>query len=179
MHQKLVKKSFLSPKKVIEKIAVAEGETVIDFGCGSGFWSVLLAKKVGSKGRVIAIDAKEENLSLIARSDLANVKLFQAPYSLKALPVSDKADVILFANVLSFNKYWKKLIESVPENSKKGTRLVVIDWAEEKFLTDHSRCESWVEDIILTARKKGFTLKRMLETGDFHFGLYFEYEGGK
>ncbi|PWW83308.1 SAM-dependent methyltransferase [Prosthecochloris marina] len=38
---------------------VKEGMTVLDFGCGSGFFTVDMAHMVGESGRIIAVDLQE------------------------------------------------------------------------------------------------------------------------
>jgi ubiquinone/menaquinone biosynthesis C-methylase UbiE len=38
---------------------IKEGMTVLDFGCGPGFFSIEMAKMVGESGRVIAADLQE------------------------------------------------------------------------------------------------------------------------
>jgi ubiquinone/menaquinone biosynthesis C-methylase UbiE len=49
---------FQSPKKIL-KPYIKEGMTVLDLGCGPGFFSVALAQIVGENGRVIAADLQE------------------------------------------------------------------------------------------------------------------------
>jgi len=46
--------------KLLGPVAVAEGETVLDFGCGPGYVAVELARQVGPKGRVHAVDVNAE-----------------------------------------------------------------------------------------------------------------------
>jgi 2-polyprenyl-3-methyl-5-hydroxy-6-metoxy-1,4-benzoquinol methylase len=46
---------------------VAEGMTVLDVGCGMGFFSIGLAKLVGSKGCVIAADVQQKMLNTLKR----------------------------------------------------------------------------------------------------------------
>lgn len=47
-----------NPKRIL-KPYIEEGMTVLDFGCGPGFFSVGLAQMVGESGRVIAVDLQE------------------------------------------------------------------------------------------------------------------------
>jgi ubiquinone/menaquinone biosynthesis C-methylase UbiE len=57
---------FQRPEKMLGAY-VQPGYTVVDLGCGGGFFTVIMAKMVGEKGRVIAVDLQEEMLE-IARS---------------------------------------------------------------------------------------------------------------
>ena len=53
---------------------VTSGMTVLDVGCGQGFFTVDLARMVGSRGRVIAVDIQQKNLDIVRRrADRAGV----------------------------------------------------------------------------------------------------------
>jgi ubiquinone/menaquinone biosynthesis C-methylase UbiE len=54
-----------NPKRIL-KPYVKEGMTVLDFGCGPGFFSVGLAQMVGKAGRVIAADLQEGMLQKLS-----------------------------------------------------------------------------------------------------------------
>jgi ubiquinone/menaquinone biosynthesis C-methylase UbiE len=55
-----------NPKKVVGGY-IKEGDTVIDMGCGPGFFSIDMAKMVGEEGRVIAVDLQEHMLLSVKR----------------------------------------------------------------------------------------------------------------
>jgi len=42
--------------KVLERIGIRKGQTVLDFGCGSGIYTIAVARIVGEQGRVYALD---------------------------------------------------------------------------------------------------------------------------
>jgi ubiquinone/menaquinone biosynthesis C-methylase UbiE len=173
---------FLTPVKVISEMGLREGDVVIDFGSGSGFWSIPMAKIVGSKGLILAIDPYEENLRVLkdkaGKENLINIRYFKAPYSSKMIPVSEKADLILISNILSLIKTDKELLLSVKKNSKPGTKLVVIDWDKKSMLGPKDSEKIDIEEVILEVKKSGFEFKKLLPTGAHHDGLYFE-RGGK
>jgi len=53
---------------------VREGMTVMDIGCGLGFFSITLAKMVGKKGKVISVDLQKGMLDrLMKRAKKAEV----------------------------------------------------------------------------------------------------------
>jgi len=54
-----------NPKKIIRPY-VKEAMTVMDLGCGPGFFSVEMAKIVQNSGKVIAVDVQDEMLNLLA-----------------------------------------------------------------------------------------------------------------
>jgi len=53
-----IRRWLQNPKKVL-KSYIKEEMTVLDFGCGPGFFSVDMAHMVGESGRVIAADLQE------------------------------------------------------------------------------------------------------------------------
>ena len=54
------------PRRIFASL-VREGTTVLDVGCGMGYFSIGLAGLVGGSGRVIAVDLQEEMLSVLRR----------------------------------------------------------------------------------------------------------------
>jgi len=64
---------FHKPEKILESY-VNEDMTVLDVGCGMGFFSIGLAKLVGSRGAVIAVDVQQKMLNtLIRRAEKAGI----------------------------------------------------------------------------------------------------------
>jgi ubiquinone/menaquinone biosynthesis C-methylase UbiE len=53
-----------NPQKILQPF-INEGMTVVDFGCGPGFFSVAIARLVGRSGRVIATDLQEGMLAKV------------------------------------------------------------------------------------------------------------------
>jgi len=66
----LESRGIISAKKFLEingpyllkKIGIREGQTVIDFGSGNGDYTLILARVVGEKGKVYAVDKNKEVL---------------------------------------------------------------------------------------------------------------------
>ena len=51
------------------------GQTVLDMGCGNGFYTLPLAKMVGANGRVLAVDIQPEMLVMLrARAEQEGVE---------------------------------------------------------------------------------------------------------
>jgi len=62
-----------NPRRILSDL-VAEGDVVVDVGCGPGFVTLPLAEMVGKTGRVIAVDIQEGMLTkLRARAEAAGL----------------------------------------------------------------------------------------------------------
>jgi 2-polyprenyl-3-methyl-5-hydroxy-6-metoxy-1,4-benzoquinol methylase len=61
-----VRKLFESPKKLLGPL-VEPGMTVLEPGCAMGYFSMPLARMVGTKGRVICVDLQEKMIKALRR----------------------------------------------------------------------------------------------------------------
>ena len=56
---------------MLQKIGIRKGQTILDFGCGYGMYTIPVAKIAGSQGNVYALDKDKEALdSLMRRGEL-------------------------------------------------------------------------------------------------------------
>ena len=64
--------------EVLREVGISEGQTVLDFGCGHGTYSIQAAKLVGEQGKVYALDKERQSLDSLkqkARTEgLTNVE---------------------------------------------------------------------------------------------------------
>lgn len=62
---------------LLEALAIEPGQTICDMGCGNGFYTMELARRVGPQGRVYAVDIQPEMLHMLAehagREGLTNI----------------------------------------------------------------------------------------------------------
>lgn len=61
-----IRRLLQSPSRILNA-HVREGMTVLDLGCGPGFFSVEMAKRVGESGFVIAVDLQEGMLERLGK----------------------------------------------------------------------------------------------------------------
>jgi len=90
---------FEKPEKVL-KDYVKEGMTVLDVGCGEGFYSIRMARLVGPQGRVVCVDTRAEAIeSLKERAAEAELLPLIEPRvcSEEDLAIADVAHRIDFA----------------------------------------------------------------------------------
>ncbi len=61
----VIRRLLQSPKKIVGPY-ISSGHTVIDLGCGPGYFTIEMARMVGETGRVIAVDIQNEMLAKVA-----------------------------------------------------------------------------------------------------------------
>ena len=61
-----IRKLFHNPQKMLSPY-VEEGMSVMDVGCGMGFFSIGMAKMVGDNGNVIAVDLQQKMLDIMLK----------------------------------------------------------------------------------------------------------------
>ncbi len=61
-----VRRLFHDPCKILGNY-LNPGMTVMDIGCGMGFFSIAMAKMVGEKGRIIAVDPQPQMLDVLRK----------------------------------------------------------------------------------------------------------------
>jgi ubiquinone/menaquinone biosynthesis C-methylase UbiE len=61
-----VRRLLHDPEKIVGPY-VRPGMTVLDVGCGRGWFTIPLARMVGSQGRVIAVDIQQQMLDVLQR----------------------------------------------------------------------------------------------------------------
>lgn len=86
-----------NPEKMLREW-IAPGQTVIDVGCGMGYFSLPMAHLVGDTGRVIAVDLQAQMLDRVQhRAARAGLQARLQPHRCQAntLALSEPADFIL------------------------------------------------------------------------------------
>ena len=96
------------PVRVIERSGVKPGMTVLDLGCGSGAFTLPVARVVEERGKVYALDIQpamlrqlERRLARAGNHDIKNVELKQA--SAYELPLAD-GSLDLVMSVAAFHE---------------------------------------------------------------------------
>ena len=88
-------------ERLVARLPVRPGDTVLDVGCGTGLCLPLLHDKVGPTGRIVGIDASEDMLQVAADRVTThgwdNVRLVAAPA--ERAPIEGPADAALFCAV--------------------------------------------------------------------------------
>ena len=119
------------PDAVIQALNLKEGQVVADIGAGSGYFTLRLARAVGQKGQVFAVDVDEGMLSYLrarlATEKIQNVQVMQVPAH-DPLLLDSSLDLAFicdtYHHIEDRDVYLRKLHKALKPNG----RLVIVDF---------------------------------------------------
>lgn len=172
---------FIDPERVLFAAGLTAGQTVADFGAGSGYYTFAAGKIVGDQGSVLAVDVLEatlEHVSAEARlKGLRNIRTVRADLeqenSLATVP-SGSVDMVVFANILHQIKNQKSIMAQAYRLLKTGGKLVLIEWNQSHSPIGPPAIERIHEaDAVSTAGGASFKPAGTFATDSYHYGLMF------
>jgi SAM-dependent methyltransferase len=122
------------PDNALDALGTLTGLTVADVGAGSGYFTVRLATRVGSKGRVYANDLQPEMLKMLmarlASERVTNVTLVHGAIDDPKLPPSS-LDLVLMVDVYHEFSEPQKMLRGLRAALKPTGRLVLLEYRKE------------------------------------------------
>lgn len=175
--------SFAGVGYFLDLAAIAEGESVLDLGSGSGMDSFLAALEAGESGRVVGIDMTEAQLAkaraLGAESGLGNVD-FRAGY-IEEPPVEDGTfDCVISNGVINLSPDKATVFAAAARALKPGGRLALADIVTEVQLPEGVTCDAalWAACIGGAMQRDGyraaieaagFKVEEWRQNDEYHF----------
>jgi tRNA A58 N-methylase Trm61 len=161
---------FLNPQIVIPHFDIAEGMHVADFGSGAGFFTHLLAEKVGPYGIVYAVDNNHDLILKVINEGKAkgvgHIKGIKADLSSNSDTLSPQSvDRVILANTFSGTEDKSTLLSHAYNFLKPGGKIIMID------LKGHEISQDQASSIVGCA---GFVREKEFNAGDYHYGMVFK-----
>ena len=124
-----IRRWLQNPRKILEPY-INDGMTVMDFGCGPGFFTIDMAEMVGKDGHVFAVDLQEGMLEKlkgkIQGTELEGVvKLHKA--NSEKIGLTEQVDFILAFYVLHELPRMDIFFQEVASILKKGGRILIVE----------------------------------------------------
>lgn len=167
---------FLTPDHLVRELYLKPGDRVADLGCGSGAYTIALAREVGEVGQVYAVDVHREQLHTLAgtleRQNFMNVEILWADIE-KGIPIDAYSlDAVVMSNVLFQLSDIDAALSYVAKILKPEGELLVIDWSQSHGgigpHASHVVVEERAEELV---RKHGFRLEKRLPAGAYHYAF--------
>ncbi|MBN1397989.1 MAG: methyltransferase domain-containing protein [Bacteroidetes bacterium] len=143
-----IRRWLQNPQRILSPY-IKEGMTVLDIGCGPGFFSVEMAKMVGSGGRVISADL-QEGMLLKVKAKIQGTRLEERIKLVKCdrdkTNISDKFDFGLAFYVVHEIPDKESLFKELKSALNQKGRILIVEpkWfhvSKKDFLqtTDHAK----------------------------------------
>ena len=141
---------LISPPKLLHKVGIKEGQTLLDFGCGSGSYTIPAARMVGGGGKVYALDIHPLAIKAVEekarKRKLTNITTILSDRD-TGLP-DESVDVVLLYDTIHSIRDKRALLKELHRAMKPNALLSI--------LVEHMR----VEDVIEVAQGDGlFSLR--------------------
>ena len=125
-----VRRGSVATEERVRRSGVAVGQTVLDFACGPGHFTVVAARIVGPTGRVYGLDVQPAAAGMVAtraqRTGLGNVTTITSDCA-TGLPTSS-VDVVLLYDAIHAIADKRAVLDEIERVLKPGGRLSV--WVE-------------------------------------------------
>lgn len=172
------RREWMDPDRVLSYIQPEQCEAVADLGCGPGFFTLEIARRLPEGGVVYGVDVSEEMLERLQEraqaAGLANVRPILAEEDDEYPIHSATCDAALMVNVYHECDPASNLLHEIRRLLRPGARLLLADWKPEPTPIGPP-AEERVDpsDVIEEFTASGFTLESEVEIGPYSYGLLF------
>jgi ubiquinone/menaquinone biosynthesis C-methylase UbiE len=162
----------------VEKIEFESGNIVADFGCGGGYFSLPIAKKIGEQGIVHALDILPSSLETISSQaktmGLTNILTRRVNLEKEggSKLADGSCDWVIMKDMLFQNKNKLVILTEASRVLKPQGKMLLIEWntVDASIGPDRSLRIS-KEDLIDVIQKAGLAILNEITASDFHYGL--------
>lgn len=172
-----------APTKAVAALDLRPGQIVADVGAGSGYYTMLLSKAVGPRGRVYATDIQPEMLALIKKkvesTGTSNVEAVLGTSTESRLP--DAAlDLALMVDVYHELAQPQVFLRSLKRALKPDGRLVLIEFRKEStWVPIREEHKMSVREARMELEAEGYRFDRVIDVLPWQHILVFRPGGDR
>ncbi|HCU70821.1 MAG TPA: hypothetical protein DIC35_03680 [Candidatus Moranbacteria bacterium] len=169
---------FINPVLIINAIGIEEGSIVADFGCGSGYFSLPIAKKIGENGVLYALDILPQSIEMIngyaKTMGLTNIitKRVNLEKNNGSTLNEGSCDWVIMKDMLFQNKLKGNIIKEAARVLREGGKILIIEW-DTKDSSIGPNCSVRIpkESLMEIIQESGMSILNEIPVSNFHYGL--------
>ena len=176
---------FSDPEKVVPYFGLVDGLAVADFGASIGHYALAMAKRVGDRGRVYAIDIQKDLLSRLEseakQAGLRNIHIIwgNVEKSGGSKLANQSVDLVVMANLLFQSTARYSLALEAKRILRPTGRVAVVDWTDSfNNLGPTAEQVAKPDEVKIIFAQAGFVFLNDFPAGEHHYGLLFKHNDG-
>ena len=154
---------WMDVEQLFELAGIKEGQHVADIGCHEGYFSMHLAKKVGVRGKVFAVDVRDRRLEKLnnnaAERELYNITTILGDYDDPKLPEKE-LDVVVIMDTYHEMTDYMTILEHVKSSLKPSGKVLIIE-----KLKSHAKDKSREDQVSSHTLSPHYVKKELQEAG--------------
>jgi ubiquinone/menaquinone biosynthesis C-methylase UbiE len=159
-------------------LKIQPGQTVCDMGCGNGFYSLPMAKLVGEKGKVIAVDIQREMLGLLkdraAAEGIGNIEPTHGSVVDPQLE-PNSVDLVLMVDVYHEFSHPEQMLKAIRDSLKPTGRVALAEFrAEDRNVPIKKLHKMSKKQILKEFEPNGFKLVEEFDELPWQHLMFFE-----
>ena len=169
---------FIDPDAIIKLLNLPSGIVVADFGCGTGYFSLPIARQIGGKGIVYALDVLTDKLEVVESQaktqGITNVLTKRVNLENKngSKLEPDSMDWVILKDMLFQNKNKGQIMEEAKRVLKPGGKVLLIEWKKgDTSIGPDIGLRMSIEEIKDMVQKSALGIDHEIDAGNFHYGL--------
>lgn len=129
--------SWMHLEELFTLVNLKEGGVAADIGCHEGYLTFHLSKRVGDKGKVFAVDVREDRLDKLKESlssnNVLNVNTVLGDYDDPKLP-NGQLDVIFIVDTYHEIEDYEKMLYHIKSALKPEGKLLILEKLKEEHI---------------------------------------------
>jgi ubiquinone/menaquinone biosynthesis C-methylase UbiE len=167
------RRSWYNPEAILKNLRL--GMTFADIGCGDGFFSILAAKKVGTNGKVYAVDIDAswmEKLKQKARMEALNNITIKVGKAEDMVFCKQCVDLVFYSMDLHDFSAPEKVLQNAKQMIKPTGQLIDLDWKKIEMPFGPPVSIRFSEEKASSLiHGAGFKVEGIKEAGPYHYVL--------